>query len=42
MDMDDAGKITQLGKSNLKILINSVYGTKPGSDNFWQDVYKQL
>ena len=34
-------RITQLGKSNLKILINSVYGAIPGTDNFWQYEYKK-
>jgi len=33
--------ITKLGKSYLKILINSVYGSIPGSDNYWYQNYKK-
>ncbi len=33
-------RITQLGKSNLKMLINSVYGAIPVADNLWQDMYR--
>lgn len=40
MDMDDASKITKLGKSNLRMLINSIYGSV-GSDNIWQDMYRK-
>ena len=38
--MDDASKITKLGKSNLRMLINSIYGSV-GSDNIWQDMYRK-
>ena len=37
--MDDDGKITQLGKSNLRMLINSIYGSV-GSDNLWFHMLK--
>ena len=33
--------VTKLGKANLKMLINSVYGAIPGADNLWQDMYKK-
>lgn len=39
MDMGDASKITQLGKSNLRMLINSIYGSV-GSDNMWYHMLK--
>lgn len=38
--LEKSNKITQLGKSNLKMLINSVYGAIPGADNLWQDMYR--
>jgi hypothetical protein len=34
-------RITQLVQSNLKMLINSVYGAIPGADNLWQDIYRK-
>ena len=37
--MGDASKITQLGKSNLRMLINSIYGSV-GSDNLWHHMLK--
>jgi hypothetical protein len=33
--------VTKLGKANLKMLINSVYGAIPGADNLWQDIYRK-
>ena len=39
MDMCDASKITQLGKSNLRMLVNSIYGSV-GSDNMWYHMLK--
>lgn len=38
--MVDTNKISQLGKSNLRIIINSVYGAT-GTDNYWYDWYRK-
>jgi hypothetical protein len=33
--------VSKLGKSNLKVLINSIYGSIPGADNLWHNMYKK-